>query len=136
MDSTQAIIATVCAHFPNVQAIYLYGSFGAPNARPDSDVDIGLLFAQEEARAAGGMAMHPLRIDLEDALQRDIDLVNLRLADTVLCKEVVANERRIFCQDQTAADTFEMYTLSLYQKLNEERADILADFPNWGEADS
>jgi predicted nucleotidyltransferase len=133
LDATSEIIAAVCAHFPTVQAIYLYGSFGAPNARPDSDIDIGLLFSHEEAKAAGGLAMHPLRTDLEDALRREIDLVNLRLADTVLCKEVVAKERRIYCADENAADAFEMYTLSLYQKLNEERADIVADFPNWGD---
>ncbi len=36
-------------------------------------------------------------------------------------------ERRIFCADNYVADEFEMLALSLYQKLNEERAELLAE---------
>ncbi|MCZ7670644.1 MAG: hypothetical protein M5U34_27580 [Chloroflexi bacterium] len=43
-------------------------------------------------------------------------------------------ERRIFCADEYAADEFEMLTLSYYQKLNEERREILAEFARTGRA--
>jgi PHD/YefM family antitoxin component YafN of YafNO toxin-antitoxin module len=36
-------------------------------------------------------------------------------------------DRRIYCADAYAADEFEMLTLSYYQKLNEERREILAE---------
>jgi len=36
-------------------------------------------------------------------------------------------ERRIYTGDEYAAEEFEMLTLSYYQKLNEERAGVLAE---------
>ncbi|MDZ7620723.1 MAG: nucleotidyltransferase domain-containing protein, partial [Patescibacteria group bacterium] len=48
-----------------------------------------------------------------------------RRVSTVLQKEVVMAERRIFCLDRYAAEEFEMLVLSFCQKLNEERAGIL-----------
>lgn len=36
-------------------------------------------------------------------------------------------DRRIYCGDLYAADEFEMLVLSFYQKLNEERAEVLAE---------
>jgi hypothetical protein len=37
-------------------------------------------------------------------------------------------DRRLYCANQYAADEFEMLTLSYYQKLNEERKEILQSF--------
>lgn len=41
-------------------------------------------------------------------MHRDVDLVNLREANTVFRNEVVKNVRRIHCADPYAADVFEM----------------------------
>jgi hypothetical protein len=43
----------------------------------------------------------------------------------VLQKEVIAANRRIHDGDSGSADEFEMLVLSLYQKLNEERAGVV-----------
>ncbi len=56
-----------------------------------------------------------------------MDLINLRQVSTVLQKEIIMADRRIFCADPYAAAEFEMLTLSYYQKLNKERAGILAE---------
>jgi predicted DNA-binding protein (UPF0251 family) len=61
-------------------------------------------------------------------------LVNLRLASTVMAKEVIANGVRVACPDISAADEFEALTLSFYQELNRERAAILLDFERTGRA--
>jgi uncharacterized protein len=58
---------------------------------------------------------------------RSVDLINLRQVSTVLQKEVVMADRRIFEGDLGAAEEFEMLTLSYYQKLNEERAGVIED---------
>ena len=60
-------------------------------------------------------------------MNKDVDLINLRLAPTVLQKEIIMNGERLFQSTGTAADEFEMLVLSLYQKLNEERAGILTE---------
>lgn len=53
---------------------------------------------------------------------------------TVFQKEIVTTGRRIACADNYAAEEFEMLTLSLYQKLNEERKEILEQFFETGKA--
>ncbi len=127
MSVQGAIIRTVLEHYPNVQGIYLFGSYGTADEWPDSDVDIALLLPPLEAKEAGTFVMSKLHSVLESLLRKDVDLINLRLVSTVLQKEVVAADRRIYTGDEYAAGEFEMLTLSLYQKLNEERAGIIAD---------
>ncbi|WP_298269797.1 nucleotidyltransferase domain-containing protein [Geobacter sp.] len=126
MNPQEAIIRTVLEHCPDVQAIYLFGSFGTEDEWPDSDVDIAMLLPPKEAKKAGLLAMSALQRALEKLLKREIDLINLRQVPTVLQKEVIAADRRIYDGDRIAAEEFEMLTLSLYQKLNEERAEIIA----------
>lgn len=36
-------------------------------------------------------------------------------------------DRRVYTGDEYAADEFEMLTLSFYQKLNQERAEVLVE---------
>jgi len=121
------IISTLLATYPATQAVYLFGSYGTENEWPDSDVDIALLLPPDEAKKAGTLVMSELHFALESLLKKDVDLVNLRQVSTVFQKEIIMAERRIFCADDYAADEFEMLVLSLYQKLNEERAELLAE---------
>jgi predicted nucleotidyltransferase len=122
-----AIVEAVLKRFPDAQAVYLFGSSGTRDERPESDVDIALLLPPKKATETGTPALDDLRFELESIHLKDIDLINLRKVSTVLQKEVVTANRRIYCADKYAADEFEMLTLSLYQKLNEERAGILMD---------
>jgi len=126
MSEKDDIIRVILCH-PRVQAIYLFGTYDTEDERPDSDVDIGVLLAPQQARAAGLLALSDLRFELEDLLKKKVDLINLRRVPTVLQKEVIAADRRICYVDEYAADEFEMLTLSYYQKLNEERAEIIED---------
>ncbi len=118
----ERIVGTLLEFFPSVQAIYLFGSFGTEFERPGSDADIALLLP------AGGEApeMEDCREALERMLRRPVDLVDLRRSSTVFQFEVVRTGRRIFAGDGSAVDLFEMLAISFYQKLNEERAGILA----------
>lgn len=125
MTDPAPIVNTILAHHPAVQAVYLFGSYGTADERPDSDVDIALLLSPEEAKKAKSLAMTELRSELEHLLGRAVDLINLRQVSTVLQKEIIAADRRIHDGDLRAAEEFEMLTLSYYQKLNEERAGII-----------
>lgn len=113
---------------PGVQAIYLYGSFTGNATHESSDVDLGILLPHELAGKVGSLAYSDLRSTLEKELHRDVDLVNLRLVPVVLQKEVVATGDLLYRQDETVTAAYEMLVLSLYGKLNEERAGILEQF--------
>lgn len=123
----QKIVDTILTSFPETQAIYLFGSFGTEDEWPNSDADIAILLPPQQAKAERTLAMHPLRAELESIVHRDVDLINLRRVSTVFQKEIVFAERRVYTGDRHAADEFEMLTLSFYQKLNEERAEIIRD---------
>lgn len=127
MNINDAIIRTIRRRHPDVQAIYLYGAYGTDDEWPGSDVDIALLFDSQRSKTLEPLPMGDLRFDLEALLGKEADLINLRQAPTVLQKEVIAADRCIFKADGCSADEFEMMTLSNYQKLNEERKDIVKD---------
>jgi len=134
-DKEQAIDAikdAVLQHYPSTQAIYLFGSYQTEDEWPDSDVDVALLLSPGESRKAGSLMMSELHAALGSMLGRDVDIVNLRRAPTVLQKEVVMADRRIYTADRYSAEEFEMLTMSFYQKLNEERAGIIQSALNDG----
>lgn len=126
MNGYDAIIQVVLEHYPDTQAVYLFGSYGTEQEWPESDVDFAVLLPPKESRKIGSLAMSDLRFALESVLHKEVDLINLRQVSTVLQKEVVTADRCIYEGDKYAAEEFDMLTLSLYQKLNEERAGILA----------
>ena len=123
----EAIIAVLVRELPDLAAIYLFGSHASAEARPDSDVDLGILPPRQDAHTLTFARLLALREKVAAICSCDVDLINLRLAPTVLAKEVVVNGDRFYCRDRYDADEFEMHTLSLYQKLNEERMAILRD---------
>ncbi len=124
---SSAIIQPVLRHYPDTQAIYLFGSYGTEDEWPDSDVDIALLLPPEQARVSRMLVMGPLWTELESLLNKSVDLIDLREVSTVVQKEIISVDRRIYAGDAYGADEFEMLVLSFYQKLSEERAEILAE---------
>lgn len=112
---------------PDVQAIYVFGSFAVDQHTEDSDLDLALLLPIDSRTSVYEMATGKLRRQLEDVSGRPVDLVHLRKVDTVFQHQVIQTGRRIYSGDDNAAATFEMHAMSLYQKLNEERAEILED---------
>ncbi len=124
--STQDIIDIIRVAYPATEAIYLYGTWGTGHQRPDSDLDIAVLLPVKQARDVDHSAWDDLSGEISRAARVErTDLINLRTAPVILCKEVVIADRRIYCADENAADEFEMLTLSFYQKLNEERREIV-----------
>jgi len=128
------IVRMVLEHYPDVQGIYLFGSHGTEFDRPESDVDLALLLPHDQARRERHLAMSPCRLALEKILRKEVDLVNLRQVATVFQKEIIAAGRLIRCPDRFAVDEFEMLVISFYQKLNEERREILESFFRTGRA--
>jgi uncharacterized protein len=133
-ETLEAMSDRILRTHPATQAIYLYGSHATGDVHPDSDVDLALLLPHVEAKATGSLALSELRTDLERLLGCQVDLVNLRQSSTVFQKEVVFRGRRIYCAAPAAVAEFEMLVLSFYQKLNEERREILKAFLETGRA--
>ena len=134
MIVADAIVDIILAHEPQTLAIYLYGSYGTADEWPDSDVDLAILLPPVETRQRSSAWLAGCRSALMTALGKSVDLVIARDVSTVLQKEIVATGRLLLVADSNAVAEFEMLTLSLYQKLNDERREILEAFHATGRA--
>ena len=123
----EELVQTVLNDYPDTLAIYLFGSWGTEDEWPDSDVDMAVLLPPQQAKGVDFWAWNNLAVRLGDIVHKTVDLLNARQVSTVMRKEIIMANRRVFCADENAADEFEMLTLSYYQKLNQERAGVLAE---------
>ena len=105
-------------------AVYLFGSVAEGRERPDSDVDLALLSTGE----MDPYSLFACAQDLGGLLGRDVDLIDLSRASTVMRAHVVGHGRRIAVEDRVRADEFEMYALSDYARLNQEPRMLIESF--------
>lgn len=133
-ETSDLINKIILSHYPEVQGIYLFGSYGSENEWPDSDIDLALLLSHEQAEKEKNLSWSRCRFDLADALSKEVDLLNARQVSTVFQMEIIFGGRLIYCADKYAVDEFEMLVISYYQKLNEERREILEEFYKTGRA--
>jgi predicted nucleotidyltransferase len=119
----EAVIALVRAAFPDVIALYLFGSCARGDATARSDVDLAVL--------SESMLDPVRRFETQECvaalLRRDVDLVDLRRASAVMRVRVLADAAVLFDADRSARQRFEAFALSDYARLNEERRGILED---------
>ena len=119
------IVHAICTAQPNTQAIYLYGTWGTEYQRPDSDMDIAVLLPLDEARQVDLWEWHLFATGMAAKIHIEhVDLINLHCVDTNFQAEILRTGREVFCADEEARLKFETLVLSMYQKLNEERAEI------------
>lgn len=126
MQSEQ-IAQVIQSFYPDVQGVYLFGSHASDYERIDSDIDIAVLLPHLTAKKAGDLTLGHCWQALNHLSNKSIDLINLRLANTVFQHEIIHTGQLILNNDQTAVDEFEMLCMSFYQKLNEERREIIVD---------
>lgn len=123
IGSFDVVVRCIRGHLPNVVAIYRYGSAGTEHERPDSDVDLAVL----PARPLAFDTILKLSGALGDVVRRQVDLVDLLKAPTILRAQIIAHGERLYCADERACNIFEDYVFSSYARFNEERRELVAD---------
>lgn len=106
--------------FPELIAVYLFGSAARDALRKESDLDIAVLSPAPTDR----LKRWECAETIARAYNRDIDLVDLSEADTVMRFEIISGAHRIFCADTTAAERFEDKVYYEMIDLNELRLPI------------
>ena len=116
-----ALIEHIRKSVPSLIALYRFGSQAKGTARQESDVDLAVL-ARDPI-----LSVHRFELaqELATQLHRDVDLVDLRTASTVMRMQVLSTGACLDSQDEQARREFEMYAYSDYARLNEERREIV-----------
>jgi predicted nucleotidyltransferase len=115
------IIHQLRTDLPSVQAIYLFGSVVSEHFTEDSDVDIAIL----PSEPLSSFTRWQLLNQMANVLNRDVDLIDLANATTVMQFQVVSTGERIFATDKLAAEWWELKVYQLYLTLNDDRKPIL-----------
>lgn len=115
------LIQQIRRSVPGLIALYRFGSQTKGTARPDSDVDLAIL----TRNPIPAMRRFELAQELAVQLHRDVDLVDLCSASTIMRMQVISTGACLDAPDEPARREFEMYAYSDYARLNEERRDIL-----------
>lgn len=118
-----ALVEKLEEEFAELLSVYRFGSSGTEYERQDSDLDLAVY----ASKPLPTMELWCIGQDLAAKIGRDVDLVDLASASTVMQAQVIHNGERIYCADRAACDTFEDYVYSSYARLNEERQGILED---------
>ncbi len=104
-------------------AIYLFGSFGTPDERVDSDIDLGLL----ADAPLEPVALFDFAGELATTAGREVDLVDMLACSTVMRARIISTGKLVYCQDAYRTESFATTTYSQYAHLNEARRGILQD---------
>ncbi len=102
---------------PEVEAIWLFGSFARGDARAESDLDVAVL----AERPIAPDQLWSAATALGARLGLPVDLVDLRAVSLLLRFEVVTRGERLFARDPLLADRFELLVIGLYQRYYEEQ---------------
>ena len=119
----ELLVAALRESVPGCLAVYRFGSWATVHERHDSDIDLAIL----SPLPLDGVRRWELAQDLACLAGRDVDLVDLATASTVLQMEVVAHGELIYGGGSTEVERFADTVFSRYARLNEERREILAD---------
>jgi len=103
----------------NIRLAFLIGSFATGKSRPDSDVDVAVLFG----RIPDHMKILDLRERLSEGLKRDIDLVILNEAGPIIRMQALKTGIRLRAEKGAYEDFF-VWTVNEYEDLKQIRAPI------------
>ena len=117
IDTLRSLLLAQCE---NIKLMYLFGSHAQGQANSESDIDIAILGEKK----FDPVVRWQLQSELAIALKNDVDLVDLLSASTVMQNQVIHHGICIYDAANYAA-LFEMQVMSMYQHLNDERAEIL-----------
>jgi uncharacterized protein len=107
-------LAGVLGRFPEVAAAWLFGSVARGEARPDSDVDVGIIFRHGSEPRSRHRFLGDLAGQLEQVTRRPVDLVVLESQGPIFRHRVLRDGHRFYEADRDRRIDFESHTSSEY----------------------
>ena len=122
-------LLTARAQTDGIAAAYLFGSTARGTARPDSDVDVGVLYSVDPPKTLAGM--FDLEADLEAALGKPVQVIVLNYAPVDLIIRILRDGKLLLDRDRSRRSRFEVRSrnefwdlepyLRLYRRMGEAK---------------
>ena len=116
------------SRIPNLIGIYLFGSVAAGTDHKHSDIDIVVYCSA----ILDNVERWNIAQELASTLNQDVDLIDLKQANTVFSYQIITEGKQIFCMNPPSCDQFEDLIFSKYMTLNEDRREILDEIQKTG----
>ena len=123
----ESIVQLLYRKIPHLLAIYAFGSRVQGQATASSDLDLAVLVAGK----ADPLQLWNLRGDLADCAGCEVDLLDFRMASTIMQAQILYGGERWWNKD-SQADCFEAMVLSEKTELDTVRAPLLQDIQKRG----
>lgn len=117
------VLALLRREIPQLAGVYLFGSFAAGHARAESDIDLAFYAGKPLDRSV----VVELQQRVANILNRDVDLVDLAAASTILQCQVIDEGKLIDAPRSEETALFELRVIREYQDLKARRAATEAD---------
>ncbi|MFN7827399.1 MAG: type VII toxin-antitoxin system MntA family adenylyltransferase antitoxin [Acidobacteriota bacterium] len=117
-----AILNLVQSRFPNLLALYAFGSRVTGQATSESDLDLAILVDGP----VDPFAIFTLAGEIAEIAGLEVDLVDLRAASTVMQHQIITTGERWWQRDSRAA-RYEATILNMKTSLDEARAGLIGD---------
>ena len=98
---------------------FLFGSYVGKNFREDSDIDIAIYGDLTP------LEYLELLSELEEKLNRPVDLINLKKVDLNFAFEICVTGKIFYITNKTKLENYQMYIASMYLTLEEDRKVVL-----------
>ena len=120
------VINEIRSNLQGVVAIYLFGSFGSERQNAKSDIDLAFLSKDKFTKERCWHVAQKIAVKM----QRDVDLVDLKAANTVLNFQILNEGKRIWVaeEERLFADNYETSLFGQYQHLQAERQEVVDQF--------
>jgi len=113
----------VTTKLPATKFIYLFGSQASGAAKKGSDIDVAVFCGEK----IDPIIRWNIQSELADELNSEVDLIDLLSTSTVMQHQIVYQGLCIY-DPQQKSPAFEMQVVSMYQDLNEQRAELLKHY--------
>lgn len=90
---------------------------------PDSDIDVAVLPCSKLDK----IKLWHCSQSIASKCNKNVDLIDLLDASTVLRAQILNTGKRVFCSDQLRCDLFETEALADYLRFKDERKELLED---------
>jgi len=123
-----SIVTILNDRIPDLQAVYVYGSFLMEHFNDGSDLDLAFRAENE----LDNVERWETQQALAELIMRDTDLLDLNQASIVMQFEVITTGKRLFCSDEDIIATYETLVYSRYLDFNQVRKPIIESIQQRG----